>query len=233
MDSKIHVQLEGSGYNIWLLFITPEIYEKLKMNAENDFPKSAFDILEEEDFMADATLASLGLDSYLGFTGRIISNSETLEIKGAINTYEDYSLEDIVRDEEISGIENLIECNLKNAKRFGDGMSLPHDSLIVIDITEIDHCTLDAWLDDDGKELDIRNFQLLTVDLDSCNEYSEAAYSLGVLKGMERDIRGISYGNQEAEFELAITKGYRELLLVSYRNGNWEIDSEACGWLSQ
>jgi len=233
MDSKIHVQLEGSGYNIWLLFIAPEIYERLKVNAENDFPESAYDILEEEDLMADARLAALGIDSYSGFTGKIISDSEELVINGAVNTYEDYPLEDFVRDEEIVGVDNLIECNLKNAERFGDGLSLPHDSLIVIDITEINNCTLDAVLDDDGKRLDIRNFQLLTMDLDSCNDYSDATYTLGVLKSMERDIRGISYGEQEAEFELSIIKGYRELLLVRHRDGKWEIDSDACGWLSQ
>lgn len=233
MDSKIHVQLEGSGYNIWLLFITPEIYERLKVNAENDFPESAFDILEEEDLMADALLASRALDSYSDFTGKIVSDSEKLPIAGVVHTYEDYPFEDVVKDEEILGIENLIECNLKNAKKFGEGLSLPHDSLIVIDITEIDNCMLDAWLDDDGKKLDIRNFQLLTVDLDSCNDYSDATYTLGVLKGMERDIRGISYDGQEAEFELSIIKGYRELLLVRHRDGRWEIDSDACGWLSQ
>jgi hypothetical protein len=233
MDSKIHVQLEGSGYNIWLLFITPEIYERLKVNAENDFPESAYDILEEEDLMADARLAALGIDSYSGFTGKIISDSEELVINGAVNTYEDYPLEDFVRDEEIVGVDNLIECNLKNAERFGDGLLLPHDSLIVIDITEISHCTLDAWLTDDGKKFDMRSFQFLTLDLDSNNDYSKATYSLGVLKGVERDIRGISYNGQEAEFELAITKGYRELMLVRYRDGDWEIDSDACGWLSQ
>ena len=233
MDSKIHVQLEGSGYNIWLLFITPEIYERLKVNAENDFPESAYDILEEEDLMADAQLAAFGIDSYSGFTGKIISDSEELDINGAVNTYKDYPLEEFVRDEEIVGVDNLIECNLKNAERFGDGLSFPRDSLIVIDITEISHCTLDAWLDDDGKKLDIRSFQLLTLDLDSFNDYSAATYSLGVLKGVERDIRGISYNGQEADFELAITKGYRELLLVRQRDGKWEIDSDACGWLSQ
>lgn len=233
MDSKIHVQLEGSGYNIWLLFITSEIYERLKVNAENDFPKSAFDVLDEEDLMADAMLATLGLDSYLGFTGKITSNSEKLLVNGAINTYEDYPLKDVVRDEEISGIENLIESNMKYAKRFGDGETLSHDSLIVVDITEISHCTLDAWLDDDGKALDIRKFQLLTMDLDACNEFSNAFYPLGALKSMERDIRGVSYNGQEAEFELAINKGYRELLLVRHQDGKWVIDSEACGWLSQ
>jgi len=233
MDSKIHVQLEGSGYNIWLLFITPEIYERLKVNAENDFPESAYDILEEEDLMADARLAAHGIDSYSGFTGKIISDSEELVINGAVNTYEDYPLEDFVRDEEIVGVDNLIECNLKNAERFGDGESLNLDSLIIIDITEISHCTLDAWLDGDSKKLDIRNFQLLTMDLDSNNDYSKATYSLGVLKGVERDIRGISYNGKESEFELAITKGYRELMLVRYRDGDWEIDSDATGWLSQ
>lgn len=232
MDSKIHVQLEGSGYNIWLLFITPEIYERLKVNAENDFPESAFDILEEEDLMADARLATLGIDSYSDFTGKIVSDSEELSLSGVVHTYEDYPFEDVVRDEEISGIENLIECNMKYAERFGDGLSLPHDSLIVIDITEISHCTLDAVLDDDGKKLDIRNFQLLTMDLDSCNEFSNAIYPLGALKNMERDIRGISYNGQEADFELAITKGYRELLLVRQQDGKWAIDSEAYEWLS-
>lgn len=233
MGSKIHVQLEGSGYNIWLLFITPEIYEKLKANAEDDFPESAFEILEEEDLMADARLATLGIDSYSGFTGKIVSGSEELPITGAINTYKDYSLADVVADEGLKNIETLIECNLKNAERFGDGESLPKNSLIVIDITEIGHCTLKATLNGDGKKLDIRNFQLLTVDLDSFNEYSAATYSLGVLKGIERDIRGIAYNEQEAEFELAITKGYRELILVRHKAGKWEIDTEATGWLSQ
>ena len=233
MGSKINVQLEGSGYNIWLLFITPEIYERLKVNAENDFPESAFDILEEADLMADARLASLGLDMHLGFTGKIVSDSEEMPIKGAVSTYEDYPLVDVVADLGLQNAEILLEGNFKNAKRFADGESLPHDSLIVIDITEISHCTLDAVLNDDGKKLDIRNFQLLTVDLDSCNEYSDATYSLGVLKGMERDIRGIAYNKQEAEFELAITKGYRELILVRHKDGKWEIDTEATGWLSQ
>jgi hypothetical protein len=233
MSSKIHVQLEGSGYNIWLLFITPGIYERLRINAGNDFPESAFDILEEEDLMADARLAAHGIDSYSDFTGKIVSGSEELPITGVINTYKDYSLADVVADEELKNIETLIECNLKNAERFGDGESLNLDSLIIIDITEISHCTLDAWLDGDGKKLDIRNFQLLTMDLDSNNDYSKATYSLGVLKGVERDIRGISYKGKEAEFELAITKGYRELMLVRYRDGDWEIDSDATGWLSQ
>lgn len=233
MGSKIHVQLEGSGYNIWLLFITPQIYERLKANAEDDFPESAFDILEEQDLMADARLATLGIDSYSGFTGKIVSGSEELPITGAINTYKDYSLADVVADEELKNIETLIECNLKNAERFGDGEALAQDSLIVVDITEIRHCTLNAALNSDSKKLDIRNFQLSTVDLDSNNDYSNATYSLGVLKGFERDIRGISYNGQEAEFELAITKGNRELMLVRYRDGGWEIDSDATGWLSQ
>jgi len=233
MNSKIHVQLEGSGYNIWLLFITPEIYERLKNNAENDFPESAFDMLEAENLMADAESATLGLDSYMGFTGKIVSGSGELQINGAVNTYEDYSFDDMVKDEDIKESKYLIECNLKNSKKFGDGKSLSTDSLIVIDITEIAHCTLDAWLDDDGKKPDLRNFQLLSIDLDSCNEYSEAIYSLGVLKGMERDIRGISYGGQETEFDLSITKGYRELIMVRYQNGSWEIDLDATGWLSQ
>lgn len=233
MGSKIHVQLEGSGYNIWLLFITPQIYERLKANAEDDFPESAFDILEEQDLMVDARLATLGIDSYSDFTGKIVSNSGELAINGAVNTYEDYPLEDVVADEDLKNIETLIECNLNNAERFGDGEVLPQDSLIVVDITEIGHCTLNAVLNSDSKKLDIRNFQLLTVDLDSNNDYSKATYSLGVLKGFERDIRGISYNGEEAEFELAITKGYRELMLVRYRDGDWEIDSDATGWLSQ
>jgi hypothetical protein len=233
MDSKIHVQLEGSGYNVWLVFITPETYNRLKENAENDFPKSAFDIVEEEKVAGHERFICCGIDSHSGFKGKITYKKQEILINGAIHTEPEYSIVEVAADQGLSNIENLIECRFEDEGRLGDGELLPKNLYAVVDITQFDYCKLIAHIDAEDKRLDIRNFRLLTTELDSFNEYAEATYNLGLLKGMERDIWGISYNEKEYEFQQEIMSGTKEFFLLRHNNGKWELDPNSNGYLFQ
>jgi hypothetical protein len=223
-NNTVSIRVSGSGTNVWACTINDDTYSRISQNSEKEE--------EDDDDPADiirseyqaGQLVCWGLDVRYGDTVTLDLAGKITELK-IIETDEDTSLSEALKDSNMRASSLFIECNKVTAEQLGENFDLSKFNHVFLDSIEWNHITLELTLPVDARDFDRRKLSLLVCDVDSGTELCRLTYNKGLLAGLEEDIIGVIYDGKKYFFEPESDDMYSECsYILSRTDDGWEVD---------
>ena len=230
-NNTVSIRVSGSGTNVWACTINSDTYSRISQNSEKEED-------EEEDDPADiikseyqaGQLVCWGLDVMYAGTVTLNLAGKSKELK-IINTHEDYSISEALKDSKMRASSPFIECNKDKVEWLGDNFDLSNFNHVFLDSIEWRYITLELTLPVNARDFDLRKLSLLVCKIDSGTELCRLTYNKGLLAGLEEDIIGVIYDGKKYFFEPESDEVYKECsYILSRTDDGWEIDEAVEFW---
>lgn len=222
-SNTVSIRVSGSGTNVWVCTINNDTYSRISQNSEEE---------EEEDDPADIIKSEYQAGQLVCW-GLDLSDVETvtLDLAGKIKelkiieTDEDTSLSEALKDSKMRASSPFIECNKDKGEWLGDNFNLSNFNHVFLESIEWRYITLKLNLPVNAKDFDQRKLSLLVCKIDSGTELCRVTYNQGLLAGLEEDIIGVIYDGKKYFFEPESDDMYSECsYILSRTDDGWEVD---------
>jgi hypothetical protein len=220
MTCKVILKITGPSLRVTSYVINEEILERL-MNSTID------DALYEDNPIS--LVGNISLRSYEVAEGFCIHKTKDLEFELLINNikhkikavgslYEGCDFEDEFESERK---ETLI-AREENNELLGDGFDLADNEMLVVEVEDIKYAEMTFVIESPVK-LSVQDIELGLVNLDADSDLSRATYDLGLLNGMECDIRYVLVNGKKYSFDMDVISSYSsDFYLVKKTDGVWK-----------
>ncbi len=214
---KVEVKITGSGTNAFLYVFGDDVLDRLYENTKSEEPMHPLDVLVENDI--EAINICYGIDVVDAESDVvIIIDGEEFKVDGVENlSYLDDEDDDY-------------EDTIKNKLLYDEDNIFPLDGVIpegIHAIVVIERCKeANAIIEFEADELiTVDDIRVNLTDLDVNTDFSLATYHLGLLEGMELNLKSISYKGIEYPFWISGEEIARENLYFVARNddGDFEV----------
>jgi hypothetical protein len=220
-NNTVSIRVSGSGTNVWACTINNDTYSRISQNntEENDDPA---DIIKSEYQAGQLVCWGLDLSDTESVTLDLAGKIKELKI---IETHEDISLSEALKDSNMRSSSLFIECNKVTAEQLGEKFDLSKINHVFLESIEWRYITLALTLPVDARDFDRRKLSLLVCDVDSGTELCRLTYNQGLLAGLEEDIIGVIYDGKKYFFEPESDDMYSERsYILSRTDDGWEVD---------
>ena len=224
-SNTVSIRVSGSGTNVWVCTINNDTYSRISQNSEEEEE-------EEEDDPADIIKSEYQAGQLVCW-GLDLSDVETvtLDLAGKIKelkiieTDEDISLSEALKDSKMRASSPFIECNKDKGEWLGDNFNLSNFNHVFLESIEWRYITLKLNLPVNARDFDQRKLSLLVCKIDSGTELCRVTYNQGLLAGLEEDIIGVIYDGKKYFFEPESDDMYSECsYIISRTDDGWEVD---------
>jgi hypothetical protein len=224
-NKTVSIRVSGRGTNVWACTINNDTYSRISQNSEKEEE-------EEEDDLADiirseyqaGQLVCWGLDLSDVDTVTLDLAGKIKELK-IIETDEDISLSEALKDSKMRASSPFIECNKDKGEWLGDNFDLSNFNHVFLDSIEWRYITLKLTLSVNARDFDLRKLSLLVCKIDSGTELCRLTYNKGLLAGLEEDIIGVIYDGKKYSFEPESDDMYSQCSYVLSRTDDgWKVD---------
>jgi hypothetical protein len=214
---RIQVTISGSGNNTFIYIINKEVLQLLLANSRSKDPIHPLEILEDNEVIGENICYGINvIDNIPSINIDIDGNSIQLDGLLDASDFEDGDYQDKVITEN-----NLLYCaeNVSNLK--GD---IPEEMAAVVVNEKCKGADAIAEFEIDSL-FDMNNIRLNLIDLDTSSDYSEATYHLGLLEGMEMNLKSIIYGTKEFAFLVSNEDIVNQEIYIVQKNADGEFIS--------
>jgi len=214
---KIQVTISGYGNNTFIYNINKDILQLLLANSKSKDRINPLDILEDSCVISENICYGINvIDNAPWIIINIDGNSVQLDGLLDASDFEDsdYQDKEITENNLLYFADNVSNLN-------GD---IP-ESMVAVVVNE--KCKgADAISEFEIDSLfDMNNIRLNLIDLDTSSDYSEATYHLGLLEGMEMNLKSISYGGKEFAFSVVNEDIVSQEIYIVQKNTDGEFTS--------
>jgi hypothetical protein len=148
----------------------------------------------------------------------LLINNIKHKIKAVGSLYEGCDFEDEFESERK---ETLI-AREENNELLGDGFDLADNEMLVVEVEDIKYAEMTFVIESPVK-LSVQDIELGLVNLDADSDLSRATYDLGLLNGMECDIRYVLVNGKKYSFDMDVISSYSsDFYLVKKTDGVWK-----------
>jgi len=222
MSTRIFVRISGPAFRVTAYIINNKILKKLKSAIVDD-------ALYEDNPLS--IINNLALRSMRVANGYCIDNVDCLAFEVLINGVPQ-KIEGIGIlsqgcdfDEEFdSDIEKTLIAKSENCEQVGEHFPIDKNEMLVLEFEEIKLgnlvCSFEA-----SRDVALKDIEIGLVNLDVVTQISEATYELGMLNGMEKDIRYIIFDGKKYDFDMDVLNGYasRFILVNRDKHEKWTV----------
>ena len=213
---NIEVKISGQGANAFLYVLDEDILGKLYQNSGTEDPMHPLDVLIENDIEAINICYGIDInDSELhivvAIDGKELKLDGVQDIGSIESKDEDY--EELIKNKLLYNEENIFPLTGVIPK----GMH----ALVVIERCK----SADAIAKFEVNGLfSIEEFRLSLTNLDESTDFSNATYQLGLLEGMELNLKSLFYAGIEYKFWISGEDISRESLYLISRNADGDFE---------
>jgi TPR repeat protein len=220
LKDTVMVRIVGPGCRVSAYEIDQKILKKLRSATPSDA------VYEDNPL---SIVSNIAKRSYRVCEGMSIQESELEARLGRNDVWTSMKIgllpDGCTFEETFTGLrEGYLLAHEKNVEPLGCNEIPTKASMFVLEVEEYKMAQLSATLNVD-EDFDSGDIELLAVDMDVPHLLSEITYGLGVLNGVEQDIRRVKYRGQTEDFELDILNGYasRFYLVKKDKDGAWTL----------
>ena len=220
MPTQVSVKISGPAFRVTAYVINSKILKQLQSATEED-------ALYEDNPLS--VVGNLALRSMRVANGYCLGSVDDFKFKVQIDD-EPQEIEEIgilsegceFHEEFDSDIEKTLIARYENCEPVGKDFPLGKNEMLVLEFEEVKLgemvCSFDA-----ARDITLVDIELGLVDLDVVSQISQATYELGLLNGMEKDIRYVIVDGEKYEFDMDVLNGYasRFILVKRSKDGNW------------
>lgn len=220
MPSHVSVKISGPAFRVTAYVINSKILKQLQSATEED-------ALYEDNPLS--VVGNLALRSMRVANGFCIDSVDDFDVEVQIDE-EPQEIEEIgilsegceFHEEFDSDREKTLIARYENCEPVGENFPIDKNEMIVLEFEEVKlgemACSFGA-----AKDVTLEDIEFGLVDLDVVSQISQATYELGLLNGMEKDIRYVIVDGQKYEFDMDVLSGYASRFMLVKRNkdGNW------------
>jgi len=223
MSNVINLSFTGAGYRVSAYLIDEGILDTLR----NASPDEA--LYEENPY---SLVGNIAKSHYLVANGFCIDAANKcilktpdgeffVENKGILyNGYKYDELFESPRDVTLVAEESKI-LNLE------PDLIIKKGDMLMVEVIDMKLATYSATFK--TNKFKFENLELGLVDLDCDTDLSKATYDVGLLKGMEKDIRCVFYNGIDYGFDLEILNSYPSAFYLISKDSNGEFECEFMG----
>ncbi len=219
MTCKAILKISGPTHNVTSYVINKEILKQLQ-DATID------DALYEDNPIS--LVGNISLRSRVVAEGFCIYKTKDLEFELLIDNvmcnikavgllYEGYDFED-----EFESVRNeTLVAREENIELWGEGFDLADNEMLVVEVEDIKYAQMTFDIESPVK-ISVQDIELGLVDLDADSDLFRATYHLGLLNGMEKDIRYVLVNGKKYNFDMDVISSYSsDFYLVRKTDGVW------------
>jgi len=220
MSTQVSLKISGPAFRVTAYVINSKLLKQLQSATEED-------ALYEDNPLS--VVGNLALRSMRVANGFCIDSVDNLKIEVQING-EPQAVEEIgilsdgceFHEEFDSDIEKTLIARYENCEPVGENFPIEKNEMLVLEFEEIKLGEMACSFDTD-RDITMEDIELGLVDLDVVSLVSQATYELGLMNGMEKDIRYVIFDGQKYEFDMDVLSGYASRFMLAKRNkeGNW------------
>ena len=226
MTHKLSLKISGPAYRVTCYVIDEEILQELRDATIEDA------VYEDNPI---SLVANIALRSEIVANGFCVHKSGDFKCEVFIDN-EGSSIEGVgflcegdVFEEDFQTERNATLIGREeNVEFLGEGFSLAHNEMFVVEVEGINYAEMTFDIDSPF-QLSVQDIELGLVDLDADTDISHATYDLGLLNGMEQDIRYVLVNGEKYDFDMEVLNSYSSdfYLVRKSKNGAWTKE-----WLS-
>ena len=221
-SNTVSIRVSGSGTNVWVCTINNDTYSRISQNSEEEEEDDPADIIKSEYQAGQLVCWGLDLSDVETVTLDLAGKIKELKI---IETDEDISLSEALKDSKMRASSPFIECNKDKGEWLGDNFNLSNFNHVFLESIEWRYITLKLNLPVNARDFDQRKLSLLVCKIDSGTELCRVTYNQGLLAGLEEDIIGVIYDGKKYFFEPESDDMYSECsYIISRTDDGWEVD---------
>ena len=225
INKSVSIRVNGSGTNVWAYAISDETYARISQNAEDEDPV--------DTIMAEYTAGQLvcwGIDVIDVSTVTLNLAGKSKELK-IINTHEDYSISEALKDSKMRASAPFIEFNSDTKEQLGKNFDLGNINHVYLESIEWRYIRLELTLPGVASDFDRSKISLLACDMDSGTELCRLTYDKGLIAGLEEDIIGVAYDGKKYFFDSECDRSFSEnRYILSRTDDGWEINEAVDFW---
>lgn len=220
MTCKVILKITGPSLRVTSYVINEEILEQL-MNATIDdalYEDNPISLVGNISLRSDEVAQGFCLYKQKGVEYELLINNVKQKIEAVVLLNEGCDFHDCF---ETDRNETLI-AREENNELLGDGFYLADNEMLVVEVVDIKYAQMTCVIDS-PVQLSFEDIELGLVNLDVDSDLSRATYDLGLLNGMEKDIRYIVVKNEKIYLDLEIMNSYpSDFYLVKKTDGVWK-----------
>jgi hypothetical protein len=220
MPTRVSLKISGPAFRVTAYVIDSKILKQLQSATEED-------ALYEDNPLS--VVGNLALRSMRVANGFCIESADDFEVEVQIDD-ESQEIEEIgilsdgceFHEEFDSDIEKTLIAREENHEPVGGEFPLEKNEMLVLEFEEIKLGEM-SFSFEAARDVTLENIELGLVSLDVDSHISQATYELGLLNGMEKDIRYVIHDGHKYEFDMDVLSGYASRFMLVKRNkdGNW------------
>lgn len=220
MASNISVKISGPALRVTAYVINNDILNQLRSATVKDavYEDEALSVVVNIALRTIRVANGFCIENVDDFDFDVRINGDSLEIEkiGMLSDGCEFA------DEFNSVIEKTLLAKEGNNEPVGADFMAAAGEMLVLEFEEIKLGCLTCNFDVSSR-VRLEDIELGLVHLDVVSDISQATYELGLLGGMEKDIRYIICNGERYEFDMDILSGYpsRFVLVKRNKSGEW------------
>ena len=225
INKSVAIKVNGSGTNVWAYAISDETYARITQDTDEEDP---VDIIMGEYKAGQLVCWGIDVSAIDNITLDLGGKIKELKI---IQTHEDYSLSEALKDNRMRNSSHFIECKEDTCEWLGDNFDLRNFNHVFLDSIEWKDIKLELSLPVSAIDFDRQKLSLLVCKIDSVTELCRLTYNQGLLAGLEEDIIGVIYDGKKYFFDSVCDRSFSEnRYILSRSEDGWEINEEVEFW---
>jgi hypothetical protein len=220
MSTQVSVKISGPAFRVTAYVIDSKILKQLQSATEEDalYEDNPLTVVGNLALRSIRVANGFCMDGVGDFKVEVLLGDESQEIEEIGTLYDGCEF----HEEFDSDIEKTLIAREENDEPVGEEFPIAKNEMLVLEFEEIKlgeiACSFDA-----ARDVTLEDLELGLVDLDVDSHISQATYELGLLNGMEKDIRYVIVDGQKYEFDMDVLSGYASRFMLVKRNkdGNW------------
>jgi hypothetical protein len=223
MNDVINISFTGAGYRVSAYLIDKNILDTLR----NATPDEA--LYEDNPY---SLVGNIAKSHHLVANGFCIDakNKCILKTSGGELCIDNMGI--LYDGEEYDELFNTPKTSTLIAKESNilslePDLKLDRNDMLIVEVIDIKKATYSASFK--ANNFKFENLELGLVNLDCETDLSKATYDVGLLKGMEKDIRSILYNGKEYSFDLDILNSYPSTFYLLSKDSGGVFECEFLG----
>jgi hypothetical protein len=224
MASRVTVKISGPAFRVTAYVVNSKILKQLQSATEDDalYEDEPLSIVGNIALRAIRVANGFCIDNVDDFKFEVRIDGEFQEVEKVGLLYEGCEFD----DEFDSELEKTLLARSENSEPVGEDFSAKAGQMLVLEFEDIKLAELTCSFDV-SSQIGLKDIELGLVDLDVVSEMSQATYELGLINGLEKDIRYIIFNGEKHEFDIDVLSSYASSFVLVKRNKSGEWVQEA------
>ena len=225
MTHKLSLKISGPAYRVTCYVIDEEILQELRDATIEDavYEDNPISLVAKIALRSEVVTHGFCVQKSGDFKCEVFIDNEgsSIEVVG-------FLCEGDVFEEDFQTENATLIGREENVEFLGEGFSLADNEMFVVEVEDIKYAEMTFDIDSPF-QLSVQDIELGLVDLDVDTDISHATYHLGLVEGMEKDIRYVLVNGKKYDFDMEVLNSYSSdfYLVRKSQNGAWTKE-----WLS-